>query len=852
MRKVQKKQTEKLLCLVGQMHEEIRKELEAGRTDAAAGCLGQCQETALWLGELIEQSEGKGHVTISLLEEYCELVYQLYEEIRQGQGIRVQKAYEKLMEALNQIKNSVKNEIRLHTEAVFLPYKAAMWDSLESVWKAADADPDCDAYVIPIPYFDRRPDGSFGEEHYEGDQYPDYVSVMHWQEYDFEHRRPDMIFIHNPYDEHNLVTSVHPFFYSKNLKKYTEKLIYIPYFILNEIDPSDKETVKGIEDLCVVSAVIYADKVIVQSESMRQIYINLMQENMGTDKIPETYWENKILGLGSPKVDKVLNTKREELKIPKDWLQIMQKEDGSWKKIIFYNTSVAALLRYEEKLLEKIQNVFRFFEENKDEAALLWRPHPLMKATLQSMRPKLQKEYEKITAEYQSQGWGIYDDTADVERAIGLCDGYYGDWSSLVRMCQEAGKPVMVEKCADYEIERIMVQDNNCERRVSTHDFAVVGKNIYFFSLHYNGLYCLHMPKKRLEFLGSVPYEEFRMKHLYGPVAEADGKLYMPPMNADEIAVYDIKQRKFDKIALDYKYRNKGAKFFGVVYYDRKMFFIPCWYRYLVVLDIDSGQTTYLDQWYRMLYTKEMPLKRLVRNGYFIKNKMVYLASMADNSLIKISAENYNTEIIKIGNDSDGFVDMCFDEQEKCIWFLKKSRPVIERWDLETHKTKSYEVRIDCYKQTGEYPFINLICDQERLYLISFQSNVSIIMDKKEEEFFPAEWDANNVEYMNTEWGANNYFAKKLGKNTFLIGTIGEQSFLLIRKGKMTDKICLEDPLQIYRYNCQRGRIIREDAIFCMKDFLKIITVRENLNGEHNPGTSNGMKIYEKMNERKK
>lgn len=41
--------------------------------------------------------------------------------------------------------------------------KASMWDSLESVWKTTDQDPDCDAYVIPIPYFDRTANGSFGD-----------------------------------------------------------------------------------------------------------------------------------------------------------------------------------------------------------------------------------------------------------------------------------------------------------------------------------------------------------------------------------------------------------------------------------------------------------------------------------------------------------------------------------------------------------------------------------------------------------------------------------------------------------------------------------------------------------------
>ena len=50
-----------------------------------------------------------------------------------------------------------KGQIKVWMEAIFLPYKASMWDSLESVWKAADADPECDAYVIPIPYYDKNP-----------------------------------------------------------------------------------------------------------------------------------------------------------------------------------------------------------------------------------------------------------------------------------------------------------------------------------------------------------------------------------------------------------------------------------------------------------------------------------------------------------------------------------------------------------------------------------------------------------------------------------------------------------------------------------------------------------------------
>ena len=96
-------------------------------------------------------------------------------------------------------------------------------------------------------------------------------------------------------------------------------------------------------------------------------------------------------------------------------------------------------------MLEKMKDVFRIFKENKDEVALLWRPHPLIKSTVSSMRPQLWVEYEKLVKWYKEEGWGIYDDTSDVDRAVVISDGYYGDGSSVVQVYQKTGKPVMIQ-----------------------------------------------------------------------------------------------------------------------------------------------------------------------------------------------------------------------------------------------------------------------------------------------------------------------------------------------------------------------------------------------------------------------
>lgn len=314
MRKAQKRQTEALLSQMEDAHEQIKKYIGQGNGRPAMELLEDCQSGAVAIGTLIEDTEGEGHPSVLLLEEYCELVYQIHQNLESKlKEVNENKIYKLLRQKLIKAANSIKNDIQIRAEAVFLPYKASMWDSLESVWKAADEDPDCDAYVIPISYFDKNPDGSFREMHYEGGQYPDYVPITNYETFDFEQHHPDMIYIHNPYDSMNLVTSVHPFFFSDNLKKFTDKLIYLPYFVLGEIKPDDEAAIEGMKHFVTTPAVFNADKVIVQSEDMKQVYIKvLMDASNDHSGAARKYWDNKILGLGSPKFDKVLNTRKED------------------------------------------------------------------------------------------------------------------------------------------------------------------------------------------------------------------------------------------------------------------------------------------------------------------------------------------------------------------------------------------------------------------------------------------------------------------------------------------------------------------------------------------------------------
>lgn len=129
-----------------------------------------CQQGGLGLGNLIEQTEGKDCSTLRLLDLYCKEIFDTYEELRvstvSSHTINGDSTYKVLHEWLTQIENNIKSDIKGRIEVMFLPYKASMWDSMESVWKAATEDESCDSYV----------------------------PITGYRNYDFAKRCPDMIF----------------------------------------------------------------------------------------------------------------------------------------------------------------------------------------------------------------------------------------------------------------------------------------------------------------------------------------------------------------------------------------------------------------------------------------------------------------------------------------------------------------------------------------------------------------------------------------------------------------------------------------------------------------------------------
>lgn len=433
------------LPLFSEAHQSLKNLAERGDTNACAGLLADCQSAAIQIGTMIEEERGGDLQSVKILEEYCEFLFHMHECFMEEKSLDIESLYEDLLSFEKRFEGSIE-ELKDRKEIVFIPYKAAYWNAMDSVWQAAMESEDTDVYVIPAPYYYKDVFGEVkkGEPHYETEGYPENVVITSYENYNFQIHHPDIIVIQCPYDEYNYALTVHPFFYAKNLKQYTEQLVYIPAFVMDEIEPGDGRAKEMLKAYCNMPGVVNADKVIVQSEQMKNVYVELLTEFAGEDT--KELWENKILGLGSPVYDFEDSVRKEDGDVPEEWLPVLQNSDGTWKKIILYSTSASALFCYGEGMIEKMRETFRIFRDCQEEIALIWRPDLKAREILRKSCPGVWQKYRDFVQEYREDAWGIYDDTGEVERAVAVCDACYGDGGTVLNACRVRKKPVMLQK----------------------------------------------------------------------------------------------------------------------------------------------------------------------------------------------------------------------------------------------------------------------------------------------------------------------------------------------------------------------------------------------------------------------
>lgn len=427
------------ITLFKEAHEYIRAaicgEMSDEKIDEIRELLGQCQELAVDLGEMIERKTDNHANAISVLERYCEAVFSLFEGVGGDDGLSDH------IDAINECEESFSgnsfNELVEIKEIVFLVDRAENWGSLHTIWEEAKKEENTRVVVIAVPYVFKDEYGMIPEGVWEtdADKMPNEVELTPYDQYDFELRHPDMIIYQNPYDAYNDTISIIPSFYSENICRFTDEMVFIPPFVLREILPEDNRGRYTLGVFLRNPGLVYADSIIVQSEDMAKVYTQILSE-MSEDEID---WKSRIIGIGSGVNDH--NSRKKRTK----YLERRQICDEP--RILFY---VGASMLYDNGVpaLERKIETFEYIEKRERKERpfniIVYRD-PYAERILKDLKPETYKAYDEWL-----HSLGTDRVVANTEIGmVGLTDKYdafYGDGGVLLNEFRVQGKPFLWER----------------------------------------------------------------------------------------------------------------------------------------------------------------------------------------------------------------------------------------------------------------------------------------------------------------------------------------------------------------------------------------------------------------------
>ncbi|MDD6482802.1 MAG: hypothetical protein PUF65_11155 [Lachnospiraceae bacterium] len=704
--------------------------------DVLITILQDVQEAVITVGERVEKEVDDSVDIVSCLESLCEVFYLLSEnpDDKKNYGKQIHDILEQVIAMISQMQAGY--------QIVFFPYKADMWDSLESIWLSCKEDPLCDCKVVPIPYYHFDSEKREWIYQYEIDRFPSYVPVIDYTEYDLE-EKADAAFVHNPYDEYNYVTHVHKDYYSYNLKKYVNKLFYVPYYV---------STGQVSEPQKVLSVYQKADYLVVQSDAFKE----------GLKPYP--YFDKAIV-MGSPKLDRVIRSSGRMNLVPEEWKCMIKG-----KKSLMLNTSLAQFLSDGAVYLRKIAYIFEVIRQ-RDDVVLIWRPHPLLKFTIESMRPQLLPVYLKLEQYFIDEKIGILDKTADIINAITIADGYIGEAaSSVVNLFEAAGKPLFI---LDNYITVGFSEEER--RRVLLADCEKVGDNYYCTSIESSSIF--EVKDKKWSYMT----QKVGMKNLpkWLPACTSGTNLqdsiFYASLWPEECLEYNLKKNCVKQISsIDGKMVLNLR--FTAAYKDR-VFYFPNNTKIILEYNVRTRQWKEYAEPIRAL--QEHINTQIYEDiyGYFVEDKLVWMTTLYSNRVLCFDMETAGYQIYRFGDESACYSAVAVVEE--CLYLSDARTSAVEGWDLKTGKRVANYAMPDSYQifsniQGCKIAHLHLISAGKQLIAVPFTANglVSINLETNEvallaEEFFEDVLQEANG-YSPEAHGTVN-FAKKMDANTLLL-----------------------------------------------------------------------------------
>ncbi len=413
--------------LLFQVHDRIDKLVSAGETDSAVTLLNKCQTLAISLGTLMENRMRGSEDLVHWLEEYCELVYSVSESWSES-------SRKMLDDSIRSTEESIKAYyLNKKKEVLFIVTKAKWWHSLQPLYEYYASLPFTEVCVMPISYqITDKVIGFNGEESNDRNLLPGGLKIVTDSEYDITKMCPDVIVTGYPYDGWGATMDVPERYYSENLRKHTDELIYSPCFETNiPVNENDK-AVTSTRYMLEQPAVLYSDTIVVKNAKIKECYVTTLTSISGH----EDYWAGKIRVMENlPAVGSDI-----ESNLPLNWENML-----SGRKVLLFGIDGAFLMENRSRAIDKFREAMETIKEASGNIFCIFIPSEDIEG-IADADPDLWQEYKEFTDSLTGSHDVVIDLNHEVVKILDRISGYYGTPGELAHRCRNLRKPVMLMK----------------------------------------------------------------------------------------------------------------------------------------------------------------------------------------------------------------------------------------------------------------------------------------------------------------------------------------------------------------------------------------------------------------------
>lgn len=317
------------VSVLDEMMENCTAQMQEQQYEDVLSVLPELQQLVVDFGTLLEEVRGETNPcvqkVVAKIQEYCDALYALYEQLNTrlqeldtlkiGQqpadvpdaDATVRASYEAFARSYTKMKAEIQQFCIARRSVLFICTGMREWHAYEHLCDEERQKADTDVYIVCVPtvFKDVYGHAEYGQNTEDANtmriqdhiqnlygEFADNIQFMPWQKVNLALLAPGTIYIQDPYDGENPCLTISPIYYAGNLRKYTKNLIYVPAYKVKEFGAEDTTDLYNMKHYVTAPALMYADQIYVQSENMRQRYLECLVEFSG--EAYRAIWERKI------------------------------------------------------------------------------------------------------------------------------------------------------------------------------------------------------------------------------------------------------------------------------------------------------------------------------------------------------------------------------------------------------------------------------------------------------------------------------------------------------------------------------------------------------------------------------